>query len=90
MIRLELEDIENIISEYGNVIYKFCIKLTQNKEDLYQQTFLKAVELRHKLDKNNNPRSFLVPVAIIPSFITCFIQNGLCEEILFRGFIGKN
>lgn len=28
-------------------------------------------------------------IAIIPSFIVCFIQNGLCEEILFRGFIGK-
>ncbi|MEG0857473.1 MAG: CPBP family intramembrane glutamic endopeptidase [Terrisporobacter sp.] len=27
--------------------------------------------------------------AIIPSFIVCFIQNGLCEEILFRGFVGK-
>lgn len=67
MIRLELEDIEKIISEYGNVIYKFCIKLTGNKEDgedLYQQTFLKAIELKHRIDKNNNPRSFLVSVAI--------------------------
>lgn len=64
---MELEDIENIISEYGNVIYKFCIKLTQNKEDgedLYQHTFLKAVELKHRLDKNNNPRSFLISVAV--------------------------
>ena len=35
----------------GNVVYKFCIKPTQNKEDgedLYQQTFLKAIELKHK------------------------------------------
>lgn len=64
---MELEDIEKIISEYGNVIYKFCIKLTQNKEDgedLYQQTFLKAIELKHRIDKNNNPKSFLVSVAI--------------------------
>lgn len=64
---MELEDIEKIIAEYGNVVYKFCIKLTQNKEDgedLYQQTFLKAIELKHKIDKNNNPRSFLVSVAI--------------------------
>ena len=30
---MELEDIEKIIAEYGNVVYKFCIKLTQNKED---------------------------------------------------------
>ena len=64
---MDLEDIEKIISEYGNIIYKFCIKLTQNKEDgedLYQQTFLKAIELKHRIDKNNNPRSFLVSVAI--------------------------
>ena len=33
MTWLELEDIEKIIAEYGNVVYKFCIKLTQNKED---------------------------------------------------------
>lgn len=28
-------------------------------------------------------------VAIIPSLLTTFIANGLCEEILFRGFICK-
>lgn len=64
---MELEDIEKIISEYGDVIYKFCIKLTQSKEDgedLYQQTFLKAVEIKHRLDKSNNLKSFLVSVAV--------------------------
>lgn len=64
---MELEDIESIIDEYGSVIYKFCIKITQNKEDgedLYQQTFLKAVELKSKLDKNKNPRSYLISISI--------------------------
>lgn len=64
---MDIEDIESLISEHGNMIYKFCIKITQNKddgEDLYQQTFMKAVELKHKLDKNNNPRSFLISVAV--------------------------
>ena len=28
-------------------------------------------------------------VGVVPSLIVCFIQNGVCEEILFRGFIGK-
>lgn len=67
MILLELDEIENIIDEYGDIIYKFCIKLTQNKddgEDLYQQTFLKAMELRHKLNKDKNPKSFLISVSI--------------------------
>ncbi|MGX4598867.1 RNA polymerase sigma factor [Faecalimicrobium sp. JNUCC 81] len=64
---MELDEIENLIDEYGDIIYKFCIKLTQNKddgEDLYQQTFLKAMELRHKLNKNKNPKSFLISVSI--------------------------
>lgn len=64
---MELEDIESIIDEYGSVIYKFCIKLTQNKEDgedLYQQTFLKAVELKSKLDKNKNPRSYIISISV--------------------------
>lgn len=28
-------------------------------------------------------------IAIIPSLLTTFIANGLCEEVLFRGFICK-
>ncbi|MEG1862891.1 MAG: CPBP family intramembrane glutamic endopeptidase [Oscillospiraceae bacterium] len=27
--------------------------------------------------------------AIIPALIVCFLQNGLCEEILLRGFLLK-
>jgi len=27
--------------------------------------------------------------AVIPILIVCFLQNGVCEELLFRGFIGK-
>ena len=27
--------------------------------------------------------------AVIPCLIVCFIQNGVCEELLFRGFLGK-
>ena len=54
---MSVEEIEDLIGEYGNILYKFCIKLTQNKEDaedLYQQTFLKATELRHKINKNSS------------------------------------
>ncbi|WP_052356493.1 RNA polymerase sigma factor [[Clostridium] dakarense] len=64
---MDLEDIESLIDEYGGIIYKFCIKLTQDKddgEDLYQQTFLKAMELRDKLNKDKNPKSFLISVSI--------------------------
>ena len=41
--RLKLDNIESLIDDYGNIIYKFCIKISKNKEeDLYQQTFLKV------------------------------------------------
>ena len=36
-----------IITEYGKVIYSYCLYLTRNKEDaddLYQQAFLIAIE----------------------------------------------
>lgn len=64
---MTLKDIELLIDEHGKSIYSFCMKLTLNKEeaeDLYQQVFLKALELRNKLDKNNNPKSFLITIAI--------------------------
>ncbi|CEQ18106.1 RNA polymerase sigma factor [Paraclostridium sordellii] len=64
---MSVEEIEDLIGEYGNILYKFCIKLTQNKEDaedLYQQTFLKATELRHKINKNSSPKSFLLSISI--------------------------
>lgn len=64
---MKLEDIEKLIDEYGNIVYKFCIKISRNKEDaedLYQQTFLKAVELRKKIRKDKNPKSFLISIAV--------------------------
>lgn len=64
---LELEYIENLVDEYGTIVYKFCIKISQNKveaEDLYQQTFLKALELRKKLCKDKNPKGFLISIAV--------------------------
>ncbi|GAA0715785.1 sigma-70 family RNA polymerase sigma factor [Paraclostridium ghonii] len=64
---LELEDIENLVDEYGTIVYKFCIKISQNKEegeDLYQQTFLKALELRKKLCKDKNSKGFLISIAV--------------------------
>lgn len=67
MILLELDEIEMMIQEQGQVIYGFCRRLTMNKDDaddLYQQTFLKAVEIRYKIRSNHNPKSFLIAIAI--------------------------
>ena len=59
--------LEQCIHEYGGDIYTFCNQITGNRqeaEDLYQDTFLKAMELQEKMDYGQNPRSYLVSVAL--------------------------
>ncbi len=59
--------LEQCIVEYGKEIYAFCRHLTmdvQEAEELYQDTFLKAMELLDKIDYGNNPKSYLLSVAL--------------------------
>ena len=65
--KMNRHQLEQCIDDYGTEIYAFCSQLTCNKqeaEDLYQDTFLKAVELEHKIDDKNNPKSYLVSIAL--------------------------
>lgn len=67
------------------------IKLVSRKKSvitmmIYFTIFIVSYFISHDVSSNFENMGF---VAIVPSFIVCFIQNGLCEEILFRGFIGK-
>lgn len=44
---MDAREIEKFIDDFGTDIYRFCLKLCADKanaEDLYQQTFLKALE----------------------------------------------
>ncbi len=62
---MNLKQIEKYIKEYGKDVYSFCIYLTRNKEDaddLYQQTFLVAIE-KNELDDDRNPKAYLVSIA---------------------------
>ena len=59
-------ELEQFITEYGGDIYSFCCCLTgsrQEADDLYQDTFLKAVEKKDILDAAGNPKSYLLSVA---------------------------
>ncbi len=59
--------LEQCIREYGKNVYAFCSQLTGNKqeaEELYQDTFLKAVELKEKMDRERNPGSYLISIAL--------------------------
>ncbi len=64
---MKMQELEQCINDYGKDIYSFCKQLTCNQqeaEDLYQDTFLTAVKAREKLDYANNPKSYLLSVAL--------------------------
>lgn len=57
---MDAREIEKCIDEFGTDIYRFCLKLCMDKseaEDLYQQTFLKALEMEWTLDWEQNPKA---------------------------------
>lgn len=64
---MDIDELIELVKLHGKSIYGFCYKLTGNKEDtddLYQETFLKAMELRLKLDETLNPKAYLISVAV--------------------------
>ncbi|MEY9094904.1 RNA polymerase sigma factor [Paenibacillus sp. RC84] len=64
---MDIDELIELVNLHGKSIYGFCYKLTGNKDDtddLYQETFLKAVELRLKIDASHNPKAFLLSIAI--------------------------
>lgn len=57
---MDAREIEKCIDEFGTDLYRFCLKLCMDKpeaEDLYQQTFLKALETDWPLDWDQNPKA---------------------------------
>lgn len=65
--KMNKQQLEQCINTYGNEIYAFCSRITCNQqeaEDLYQDTFLKAVELGEKIAYEQNPKSYLVSIAL--------------------------
>lgn len=64
MTKVELEE---CINEYGSEIFSFCRYLTgsiQEGEELYQDCFLRALELEPKKKHGDNPKSYLLSIAI--------------------------
>lgn len=62
MIKSEME---KCIAEYGKDVFSFCCYLTssrQEAEDLYQDTFLKVMEL-DELRQDKNPKSYILSIA---------------------------
>lgn len=60
-------ELEQCVREYGKDIYSFCKYLTQNPQeadDLYQDVFLTAVKRHDKINYADNPKSYLLSVAL--------------------------
>lgn len=65
MKKPEKSELEECIAAYGKDLYSFCCYLTRSKteaDDLYQDTFLKVIELG--INASQNPKSFILSVAV--------------------------
>jgi len=64
---VDTSNFETLIDTYGKSLYSFCRKLmsySDEANDLYQQTFMRAFELADKIDPDKNPRAFLFSIAV--------------------------
>ena len=64
---MRASEINELVDLYGKDIFRFCKKLTYSEfdaEELYQDTFLKAMEAHERIDKENNPKSFLLSISV--------------------------
>ncbi len=59
-------EMENLVDSHGDAVYRFCARLTGSKQeadDLFQRTFLRAMELAHRIDRERSPLGFLLAIA---------------------------
>lgn len=62
---MDAREIEKCMDEFGTDIYRFCLKLCTDRpdaEDLYQQTFLKALETDLALDWKQNQKALFFSI----------------------------
>ena len=64
---MNISQLETCIDEYGKDIYAFCRYITKDvseAEELYQDTFLKAMEILLRIEYESNPKSYLLSIAL--------------------------
>ena len=65
---MTISELESLIHSSGKDIYSFCEQLTRSRieaEELYQDIFLQAVQKLDKIDIDNNPKSYLLSMAVM-------------------------
>lgn len=86
------EEIEHIVYDYGEDIYRFCRHLTFDNDmadELYQETFLKATQLSSRLERSGNVKSFLMGIAA-NIWKNMLKKNARRNEILPQGEYDEN
>lgn len=56
-----------LVEQHGVELYRFCRQLAATRadaDDLYQETFLAAVERWQKIDERRNPKAYLISIAL--------------------------
>ena len=62
VIDITTQELEQLAHTYGDSIYGFCLHLTGHPEyadDLYQDTFLRAIEVRQKIKMSDSEQDWL-------------------------------
>ena len=61
------EELSQCLDSCGDNVYGFCLYLTGNRvkaDDLYQDTFLTALEKADRISVDDNPGSYLMGIAL--------------------------
>ena len=59
-------DVEALARRWGSRLYAFCRRLAPSRadaDDLYQQTFLRVLDMPGRVEEGNNPAGFLMAIA---------------------------
>lgn len=63
---MKADEVSQLVDSFGTDIYRFCMKLCRirvDAEDLYQQTFLRVLEIETAIVWEDNPKAFLFSIA---------------------------
>lgn len=64
---MDTTELADLVSLHGKAVYGFCQKLAiteADTDDLYQETFLTAMQLCNRIDKYQNPKGFLIGISV--------------------------
>ena len=64
---MTMKELESCIEVYGKDVYNFCLYLTRDRElaeDLYQDTFLTAIQKQKQIDDEASIKGYLLSISV--------------------------